>query len=57
MFIVVFKSHTMLNCETQYFGPYTDYLEAEDKLCTLDTQQDQATEHSTAVKYIATLEK
>lgn len=32
MYIVVFKQHGALNCEQQYYGPFTDYMDAEDAL-------------------------
>lgn len=32
MFVVIFKQHGALNCEQQVFGPFADYLDAEDAL-------------------------
>lgn len=35
MFVVKFKQHGALNCEEQLFGPFADYMEAEDALAWL----------------------
>lgn len=32
MFIIVFKQHGALNCETEYYGPFADYMDAEEAL-------------------------
>jgi hypothetical protein len=32
MFVIVFKQHGAPNCETQIFGPFDNYLDAEDAL-------------------------
>lgn len=31
-YIIVFKQHGGLNCEQRFFGPFADYLDAEDAL-------------------------
>jgi hypothetical protein len=33
MYIIVFKQHGALHCETQYFGPYADFDTAYDAMC------------------------
>ena len=35
MFIVVFKAKDALNCEQVYYGPFPNFDEAYDFLCTL----------------------
>jgi len=35
MWIVVYRPHNVFNCHTQYIGPFTDYMAAEDALCAL----------------------
>ena len=32
MFIIIMKQHGDLNCEQKVYGPYADYMDAEDAL-------------------------
>lgn len=32
MFVIVFKQHGSLNCEQRIYGPFSDYMDAEDAL-------------------------
>lgn len=32
MFVIMFKQHGALNCEQEVFGPFADYMDAEDAL-------------------------
>lgn len=32
MFVVIFKQHGALNCEQRIFGPFDNYLDAEEAL-------------------------
>lgn len=72
MFIIVFKQHGALNIETQYFGPYADYMAAEDALTDgtvpllygqggrewpVDTDEYSATVADNGHRFIAKLEQ
>lgn len=35
MFIVVYRPHNTLHCETKYFGPFQSHDDAYDYLCKL----------------------
>ena len=58
MHIVIYRPHGKLNHETKYYGPYPDYLDAEDALGLLPPIGYQITEEEQeypGCKYIVEL--
>ena len=35
MYIVIYRAHGQLNCETKYYGPFISHEAAYEKLCSL----------------------
>lgn len=35
MFIIVYRPHGALHCETVYYGPFEEFADAYDHACTL----------------------
>jgi hypothetical protein len=58
MFIIVYRPHHMLHCETQYVGPYHTYAEAEEALVGFPALGPYTPDHNfnnPGVKFIATV--
>jgi hypothetical protein len=58
--IVIYRPHNVLNCDTRYIGPFADYLAAEDALCALGALGPHIPEGVTpnpGVKFIQPLER
>lgn len=57
-FIVIYRAHNQLMCETKHYGPYSDYMLAEDKLCALGAlghYEDDGLHNNPGCKYIEVL--
>lgn len=55
MFIVIYRPHGELYCDTKYFGPYNTHGEAYDHLCNLPALG-LAGDLEAGVKYVQPLE-
>lgn len=57
MFIVIYRAHGKLNCETQYIGPFSDFAEAYDTACELPALGQPSNDQYPGVKFVQELSK
>ena len=60
MFIVIYRPHNMLNCETQHVGPFADHNSAYDFACTLPAlgiYREDGELNNPGVKYVEPLKR
>lgn len=55
MFIVIYREHGQLNLETKYIGPFHDWLEAYEILCSLPALGSCPSDKEPGVKFIEEL--
>lgn len=58
MYIVIYRRHNELNCETKHYGPFAEHWEAYDFLCDLPglgTYDEDSNIPNQGVRYIVEL--